>query len=335
MSAGYLSAHTEILMANGLYKNISKVQPGDTVFNMRMEPIKVQQIVQTTAAKMNEVRYTNWYMPLYATPELQILTCTPGEKTTNFSTVNMDWTPVSKLTPDVTFTSEVEIYQHLLPLTFSIKVTTPEKEILLTPSHKLGLLLGLYTGYGSVVDNVVELKFGPNDELVEQAASLLQELLHAKTLIKKEEFCYKVRTKSSHVIEFFAEFGNKIERQLPQKFWSNNSEYVRGLFEGLIEYEPEADICRYIPVTHNMAQVFLWVCALMGLSFSNDTPTITESSIQVYPLFLKLSQENTGFGHFTGTTDASDMNRWNLIVECPTASFVANNMVVKALPIVN
>ncbi len=328
MSKGYFSADAQVLLGGGEYKNISQLKPDDFVLNMRNEAVKVTKVHRSLQAKMMELRYQNWYTPFYCTPTLQFLVTIDGTELPE-----MKWVAGSDLEKDMCLTSESNIYRSLLPEEFNVPLTTPKKVLMLKPNYNLGLIFGLYAGYGSISNNEIVFRFGPNDSLVDQISQLLKDLFDAETMVEKEGYCYQVRTSSTHLVELFFEFGTKITRAIPRNYWSSNEDYVRGLYHGLIEYDPDNNVSRYIPVTKQMAELFLWVCSLLGVSFENDTPRIDKRSIQVYPLFVNHEQDDSYLGKVTQVdTNANlELSSWNLEVACPTNSFIVNNLVVRSV----
>jgi len=316
MSKGYFSSNTQILLSNGDYKNISQLKPGDKVFNMYMKTVKVTKIHQGPKSNMLELRYPNWYTPLYCTPELKVLIMKslPEKESATSDITDMRWICTNELSEHRRLVSEQNIYRFLLPKEF------PSKK-----SYKMGVIFGLYAGYGSINNNIVEFRFGVNDKLAEQVSDLLTELFDAETFIEKTTFCYKVQSSSTQLYDLFSEFRDRINRTIPRKYWSSNKEYIRGLFDGLVEFD--SNISRYIPITRDMAEIFVWICSLLGITFENNTPRINQCSMQVFPLFIHNTQKTS---IKIQPTDLK-LETWNLTVDCPTDSFIADNLVVQAI----
>nr|QBK87508.1 MAG: hypothetical protein LCMAC201_04180 [Marseillevirus LCMAC201] len=324
----YFSSDTQVLLADGSYKNITLIKPDDYVLNMRNEAVKVIKVHTAPKVNMMELRYQNWYTPFYCTLSTQFLvTVEPLQELSETK-----WLTGSDLQKDMCLTSESNLYYSILPKDFELALDTPMRILLLRSSYNLGLIFGLYAGYGSIIDDQIEFRFGPNEELIDQIAELLNEL-DADTVVVKDNYCYQVKCSSAHIVELFSEFGTKINRTIPKKYWSSDKEYVRGLYEGLIEFDPINNISRYIPVDKEMAEVFLWVCSLLGATFENDTPRIDQRVMQVYPLFVKDDQDDSYLGKITHVDVNSNvtLSQWNLEVACPTNSIIVNNLVVRSV----
>ena len=326
---GYFSGEVRVLLPNGVYKDISAIKIGDLVLNLRNEPVKVTNVFQCPETPMIEVRYQNWYTPLYCTKNLQLLIA-DAPTNDNPSLEEVKWVSAENLNEKHNLTSEKHVYSSLLPNDFFVDIAVPGKKLVLTPSFDLGFIFGLYSGYGSIIDGSIVFRFGPNDDLVEQVEGLLKNLFDATADVEKNKFCYTVRSNCVQLLELFEEFGSKLERKIPQKYWSSNQEYITGLFSGLVDYEPNTRVNRYIPVTKDMAEVFFWCCSLLGLTFENDTTGIKK----VYPMSVKDKQDDAYLGSVlhVNTEHRTLQEGWNISVDCPTESFIANNVVVKAIP---
>ncbi len=332
MSEGYFSGDAQILLANGSYKNIAQIKPGDRVINMRNDPVEVTKVHQGVKVSMMEIRYQNWYAPFYCTKDVHCLVMNNTDNE-DPQIAELKWVVASDLHQDSLFTSESSIYRTLLPDEFSVPLTTPNKILMLKPTYELGLIFGLYAGYGSITNEKIVFLFGPNDSLVTQVKDLLKNLFDVDATIEKNEYCYQICADSAHLVELFTDFGTKVRRCIPHSYWSANEEYVHGILEGLVEYDPDNNISRYIPVTKNMAEVFLWVCSLVGLTFENDTPRIDKFPMRVYPLFIRHEQDDSYLGKITNVDTSAnvELSGWNLEVACPTKSFIVNNLVVRSV----
>ncbi len=315
MPKGYFSGDAQVLLANGSYKNIAHLKSDDLVLNMKNQAVKVTKIHQASKLPMMGFRYQNWYTPFYCTPTLHFL----SEGT---------WVAGGDLKKDICLT-ENNIHD-LLPEEFNI----PSALAMLKPSYELGLIFGLYAGYGGIVNNEIVFRFGPNEMLVAQVAELFEKLFAVAAVFEKDDSCYQVKISSAALVELFSEFGSKITRTIPVRYWSSNEDYARGLFEGLIEYDPDNNVSHYIPITKSMAEVFSWVSSLLGMTFENGTPRVDKLAgvLQIYPLVVKHEQDHVRNGKVTSVdTDVNlELSGWNLEVACPTNSFIVNNLVVRS-----
>ncbi len=327
MSTGYFSGDSQVLLASGKYKNISQIEKGDLVFNEKDQAVEVLNVHHIDKVNMMELRYENWYTPFYCTSDLRVLVSKEDE--------DSRWVATKDLEKGMKLQLH---YVNMVGKEFNIPLTTPEKVLVLKPTYEFGLLIGLYAGYGMVDDGKVQFSFGPNNDLVDQVSDLLKHHFDAVPCVEKDECCYRIIESSSHVVDFFSEFGDKVNRIVPAKYFACDKEYVQGLYDGLVEYDPEKDINRYIPVTSDMAEVFLMVCSLLKKTFENDTPRL--STMRVYPLFVKNDRQDREYredrqdhltGKVTSVEETVELEGWNLEVSSPRNSIVVNNLDVEGV----
>lgn len=322
MSTGYFSSDSRVLLADGSYKSISNVQIGDHVLNMESKPVKVTDVIKGEKKMMHEVRYQNWYAPLYCNGDLKIRV----QKEDSSS----EWVTASELSNEHRHVFDKNLYLNTFPATFTVTVKGKE----LGPSNELGLLFGLYAGYGSIgeKDGASELvfRFGPNETLLTQVSDLFTSLFDVETTTHKDEYCYQVRTGDDQIVQFFREFGSKMERTVPKRYLATEENFVQGLFQGLIDYDPNNKLSRFIPVSRGMAEVFVFVCTLLDLSFSNDTPRIDKTNVNVYPLMVSDEQEAGPLAKFYQSVLVDvELDTWALKVDSPDNSFIVNNLIVQ------
>jgi len=312
------SSQTQVLLSDGSYKNIDQVTVGDTVLNKDLKPVKVVSVQKGEKLPVIEVRYENWFDSLHCSGKVKIL-CKNGEQ-------DSQWVNVAKLSANDSYKTPDNLYEKILPNSFKVTLGNGKT---LEPTQDVGLLFGLYAGFGhfNEIDNEIVFTFGPNEFVVNQVKDLLHNLFDANVQIEKDEFCFKVKTNNDHASAFFKQFGKKLERQLPKEYLVTNEDYVKGLYQGLVDYDPETKISRYIAVSKQMAHVFLYTCSLLGLSFTNDTVQLNKSTIEVYPLLVKDMENTTSKIHQSGLIDL-ELDLWSLTVDCPTNSFIVNNLIV-------
>lgn len=316
-------ADTQVLLANGYYKPISEIQVNDIVLNEKLLPVQVLNVIKTPAQECLEIRHHNWYLPTYISKSMKLMEL---QFTDNFS--ELKWTSALDLKPGSLLSSEASIYTSILPSTFSV----PTGKITLTPSFELGLIFGWYSGYGSILDNKVVFKFGENSALCDYVSDCFSRLFNIQPEICKNEYFYQCIIKEEYLVELFLNFKDKLHRQFPSEFICQNLDYINGIFEGLVDVDPENKIVRFIPLTKEMAELFLTVTSLLGYVFSNDTPGIEhQKGPRIYQLFVMGKQTDAYLSEVTSVTEIKTRHdMWNLSVDCPSNSFIANNIVVHA-----
>jgi len=333
---GYFSSDSRILMANGLYKNITDVKRGDIVLNMNMEGVKVLKVVKIEGLQMNEMYYHNWYCPFYFTKDLQFLIL---QKSGDNSFDEIIWK--SDIEQNDLLTCNKDIYDTIVPNTFTYSIKLKNSTLEIVPSYELGLLIGLYAGYGNIdiVDGKkrVEFIFGLNEALPQKVADLLNQFFNIKPVIQRYEYHYSINSDNKNVVKFFKDFGDRFRRIIPQKYMANDFEYVKGLYNGLVDYNPTDNVSCYIAINKEMAEIFLWIVSSLGLSFENKTNPINNRELDAYPLFVKHDLDEIAIGKISSINTNTQllMTGYNLITNCGTNSIIVNNIVVQTMSNIN
>jgi hypothetical protein len=318
----YFSGDSQVLVENGQYKSIDSLTVDSTVINMKGELVKVKSVHNEVKQQLVEVRHENWYTPTYCSDSCQVLTSVANEEV---KLPEIKWMPVKDLVKGQDLTVDVNYYKEL-PETGEFLFN----ESTVKYTREIGYLFGMYAGYGSTNGNTVEFKFGPNNELVDSLKLLVKNLFNLEMSIDKGEFIYTCSVQSTEFSQLFNEFGPKLSRQLPLRHWINESEYLIGLFQGLVEYDVDSKISRYIPLSKGMGQVFAWVCNRLGLVFENDTPSLDDLKIKVYPVFVRRDHDDTTVGKIQNvSTKTYELDGWNLTTNDESNTFIVNGVVVK------
>lgn len=327
---GFFSEESRVLLANGEYKDIKDVMPGDYVYNMHSETAKVLDVTKQEQGII-EIKYSGWYAAINCTGESELLVIEEREDGIS----EMKWMKAEDLRQDVSFMSETNIYRDILPGKFSIPFRTMKKNLSLECTYEIGLLFGLYAGYGYIEENTINFTFGPNEELVKKLQELLLENLKAESKISKDNYCYNLTvdcniSENKHMLEIFQEFGEKMERKVPKKYWVNDENFIRGLFDGLVEYDPENNSSRLISVSKFLSETMVWICSILGYEMINQSQILPESNITVYPLLINNKNDDSVIGKIIEIKKSMEKSTvYNLTVDCPTKSFIVNGLVVK------
>lgn len=319
MAQAYLANNTLVLTAAEGYQPIQKLIPGQLVLNMKLEPVKITLIGECLNTPMVAVNYQNWYESLHCSPSQQILVI----HTIQEDTCELKWVPAEKLEKGMMIMSVEEIYEQL-PETFAVLNGV-------APDYSLGLLFGLYAGYGNLTeDKMVEFTFGQNEELVLRVKQLVEQVCPTAVsqINTTSDSVYQVRVTSEELSTLFSEFGNKVERRIPRGYWVRNKNYLQGLFEGLIDYNPELKLCRYISVSREMCEAFVWITSQQAINFEHDAVQ-SNQNLKVYPLLVRVEQEQSYLNRVLSVDKVAEEKGLYLSVDCATNSVVVNNIVVK------
>lgn len=321
---GCLEGSSRVLMANGTYKNIVDVIPGDKIINMLGQASTVKRKIFSGYKKFCEVAHSNFYKPLLITPEHN---CFVGNyktikdvsksglqkvlsKNTRFDKSKLEWLPVS----DLSKTCGLLPKQIQWDLPEDINIGVGENN--LQASYDLGYLLGYFLGDGcsSVFQNKkskrwtrkVTFYFHSNDkDKVTKLTSIL------KKIANKNCSLYKVPKKNMITMsifsrvwaEFFQSFGKKTNKHLPISLMCKNKDYNLGLYDGLMESD--------------------------GQIVEDGRPlgSFTNSSKQLIELFGFLSYEK--FGYFANVKNHGDNASRAYVPNSFNTKFVDDYQIVK------
>lgn len=255
----YFARGTRVLMRNGLYKSIEDIKIGDetmfgNVINIKSKP-----------ADMIKFYYNNWYTPTVCTKDICVKNNNDyGLLTSSNTLVNLPSSSCKQLP----------------------KIITPTDVDLLKYPYEFGYFLGLYIGYGTCNENVI-FRFGPNENLLEQIQEILEKMFGATVEVSKKNDIYQISTQSKFLIYIVQEFGNKIQRRIPQKYWVNDLDFLSGIFDGLIDEDPDLKILRCVTTSREMAEFFVWLASMINVEFTTEGVMGTN----VFPIVI-VNREN-------------------------------------------
>ena len=238
---------------------------------------------------------------------------------------------------DKFFISENNIYREILPDNFELSFSTiSQQNLSLQPSYDLGLLFGLYAGYGHISEDIIKFVFGPNDILIKKLKELLYNIFKVHSTFEKDNYCYYLNIdcnlpENKHLLDIFQEFSDKLHRCIPKKYWISNESFIRGLFDGLIEYDEQTNSSRFITVSKYLCEVLVWISSILGYSLMNKDLSICDSQMEAYFLQIDHTNDDLTLGKVIEINDIdTNMDTFTLIVDCTTNTFIANGLITKS-----
>jgi len=231
-------------------------------------------------------------------------------------------------------------------------------------SYELGYIFGTFLGDGN--SNIclnknnncesgrVTWYFGINEkEIGEKLIKSIKKILNINLdyNIKIEKNILLVNLYNKCFAKLLNTFNKKTEKYLPSVYYCKNKTYIQGLFDGLIDSDGNLDnstknqkrtIYCFNNTSPQLIELFQWCCFNLKLSFSSSNREgrcgglkgINENSV-----FSKSYRTKTHtFNRFTrnylysnilnSDSSKTQMETWDLEIDCPTQSFIANNMIV-------
>lgn len=271
IGGGCFGAGTRVLMANGFYKNIEEITPGEYVINKNGKPVKVIDAFSTGIKKVSRVENNSFYKSTYVTPDHEFWV---GDlNSVSLKTIankgysrNLDkfsktvpkqskykWKTIKDCQQDVfLFPKNIS---YTLPETFRIDIqkrtrgnwrtgNVYEKDSQIIPSYDSGYLFGTFLGDGnaSCTENngshsgVVKWHFGLEESsIAEKVITAIKKVFNKTAIIQKMESTLDVVFYYKPLADILNAWGKKSEKHLPQELLINNKEYLQGLYDGLLD----------------------------------------------------------------------------------------------------
>jgi IMP dehydrogenase/GMP reductase len=387
IGSGCFSADTKVLMANGTYKNINTIIPGESVINREGKPVKVLNVTCQGEKRVLKIRTNNWHTDTIVTPDhrywigdLQTssLECinTSGIETPKSS--KYKWQSIGNVNPENTFLLMPNKFKWQLPENFKIdlseytvKSNVTDESIITTGNgtieinrhvescYDLGYIFGTFLGDGN---SRITNQSGQSESGSCHWAFGLHEQDIADKLIAAisnmiQYDCYVDKPNNKNILlvscynkcfaKLFNEFGKRLEKHLPEKYYCTNKKYIQGLFDGLIDSDGSIDINKsgsenliLNNTNEKIIELFNWCCFNLEYSFGsgktkksigNLKGTCIENLQQGYRVKTHTLNRFTNDYVYSTLLDSETngvCETWDIEVDCPTHSFIANNSIV-------
>lgn len=280
IGGGCLAPGTRILMANGIYKNIIDIKPGEEVINRYGKPVKVKKVFSTGYKKVVSVRNSNFYKDTVITPDHRCLIgdcSTVSEETLkskgykkvlewNGEGSKIKWQPVGDFKQSVfLFPTNIE---YRLPDSFEIDINnyfqretehTEDYKRTIESSYELGYIFGTFLGDGCSMLNTsnrargkstigsVSWYFGLQEKHIAEKLNkcILKITGKAGQITSQDNFCL-VRLYSKQWAHLFDEFGKQEVKRLPEKYYCTDLNYLNGIWDGLVDSDGYNDASREV-----------------------------------------------------------------------------------------
>lgn len=333
---GCFAAGTRILMSNGTYKNIESIVVGDRVINKNGLPVNVISTKFSGFRKIEKYSNSNhWQDSLVTHDHMHFVkkndTSKYGwEKTSELNNIFL-------LAPRyISFSDMLETFELSME-DFGYSRNT------ITPSYELGYIFGTFLGGGTAsihktckvgTNGHVTWGFGCKEfKIAVKLCSFLKSIFSINTNIKKKKNKIVVIVNCKPLAHLLEEFGKKNNKHLPNKYFANNKDYLRGILNGLSDGDGHItsirlielySICHYI-----LHGYFPGVCKK---EISKDLNSFNQR------FFIKpyINPKNCLTKNYQLVSNSrfqvKDINiilpTYDIEVDCETHSFTANNAIV-------
>lgn len=246
---GCFAKKTRILLSSGLYKNIEDLEIGEKIINGKGEITTVKNIFNKGVKKVVKYKNNTFYKYTYATLDHKHFICDfssiknrqdismkkVADKKNNNGESKYKWKELKYLTKK---NSTLLIPKKInFDIKESFELTLLNKKI--KPTYEIGYLFGTFLGDGCSFYNIkkggsVAWYFGRDEKIIADKLINILENLNLKASIIKTNIIF-IRTSSSELSLFFKKFKKNNEKYLPEFLWCKNEDYLRGVYDGLID----------------------------------------------------------------------------------------------------
>ncbi len=382
IGGGCLTADARVLMSNGTYKNIVDVKEGDRVITMNGEPATVRRSFCTGLKSVLSVKHAHFYTPLKLTGDhncfigdLNSVTkstlASSGYKRMlevpdRFGKTKLKWKPVNELNQDVALLPRCVSWE--LPGNLSIDMSkyfirtehTINYNMTIESTYNTGYMFGFFMGDGcsrkykgtnkkgfSSFSGGVEwyINYRDQDRVKKLCDAIVSVTGKVPTCSNKGTSYTKVILYSKQWGEFFQQFGKFDKKHLPEEFFCENIDYLRGIYDGLID--SDGHITNDGQITFNntspqLMELFGWITFKLFGSFPNmlngglrSSYLVTNPRHDGYRSFLAETHPKRQLDDYQIikildiTKDIDDLVPvYDLEIDHPSHSFIANNMIV-------
>jgi inosine-5'-monophosphate dehydrogenase len=376
---GCFAAGTRVLMADASYKNIEAIRPGDRVINRDGKAVTVRKAWCTGVREVMQVRHTASLWGTLATPDHRYLigdTSTVSaatlastgyvdvlERPTRTGESKIGWTPIAEVEQGVClFPRQVDFE---LPPTLAIELSdfAVRKDRQLDRYHRqirdsyaLGYLFGTFLGDGHAFiaasrnseQGRVSWYFGEHEQAIaDQLSQCVQEVTGVEPTQSAGPGIITVHFYSLQWARLLARFGKRHEKHLPTELLCSNPEYLRGLFDGLIDSDgykaADGRLC-FGNTSQPLIELFNVLCLLTQGSLPNChvepgsagglVGTSDAHCRESFRARLNVSHAKrlTAEHQVLKLLDRQPLRLalpvYDIEVDCPTHSFIADNAIV-------
>lgn len=382
---GCFTAGTRILMSSGQYKNIEDINKGDEIINKDGKRAKVKRAFCTGMKEVVKLRNGIWYEDTYVTPDhrywvgdlnsvskntlqtigyAKLLDC---KAKTSPKTDKYKWKEVQNFNQDVLLMPKIIDFNMKDSFNFIINKKnggnfksgiTYGLDYCITPSYDFGYILGTFLGDGNSKVNFdikhnsnkgsINWTFGKNEMYI--AKKLEKNILNVfkkKVKIKTNKNTINVFLYYKPLADILNKWGKRTKKHLPDELFVNNKEYLKGIFDGLVDSDGHVSSdgrIRLANTSKKIIELFNVVCYLLFGFFPNNEkalPTIgglKNCKLENCNTSFKSEPIRTGHKRLTKNYQISKILQndttslvvqvYDLEIEDDTHSFIANNAIV-------
>lgn len=383
---GCLGAGTRILLANGTYKNIEDIKIHERIINKDGNAVDVIGVRFSGFKKVLKYKTNIFHKETYVTPDHQHFIGDYStvkninnhtikkvlEQPTKFDTSKYMWKALETCTDtrflapkNIKFEIKESFKINLKDYSFANRnwkwsVTYAD----IYPTYALGYIFGTFLGDGNANIYVTKRKtatgitkntsgslswyFGLYEkEIAKKLSNSLKEVFAVAPSIKETKNTTNVTVRSNNLSRFFMQFGKKNNKCLPFNFWCNNTDYNKGLLDGLIDSDGTITSDGRIGFT-NTSEILIEQFSVLFKLIYSYFPSISKKNPTVGNLIncninnckpaynvrsvknpqYNLTSEYQILSSYSTDVVETEVPTYDIEVADDTHSFVANNVIV-------
>ena len=227
----------------------------------------------------------------------------------------------------------------------------------LRSTYDLGYIFGTFLGDGNT--HIINFKqresgschwsFGLHeiDIAKKLQESIKKELDYECSISEKDGNVLSVNCYNKCLTKLLLQFSKRTEKHLPEKYYCSNIEYIQGLYDGLIDSDGSTEKCKDNKVINTLTntskqilELFYWCCMNLKISYSvnknvksigNLKGTCVENLQDCFRIkthtFNRFTKDYV-YSEIFDRDETEPQVTWDIEVDCPTHSFIANNSIV-------
>ena len=227
-------------------------------------------------------------------------------------------------------------------------------------NYDLGYIFGTYLGDGHARISNKNTDYGESGcihwyfdkkeiHIGEKLIKCLKNVLNVDINYKIKDSILLIELYNTYFCKIFIPFGKKINKHLSEEYYCSNIEYIQGIYDGLIDSDGHIekykinDVHCFCNTSKYLIELFQWCCLNLNKSFGicedKSEPNMNLKGLSKNPVF------NKSYNIKTHTTNRFTTNYiysrilenyninekrqvYDIMVDCPTHSFIAENMIV-------
>jgi hypothetical protein len=296
----------KVLKSNGSYQHISFLKEGDYVINALGRPVKVLKNIKyklKRKSKIINIHHKHWYEKTLCDTDTNIYVWNENMPQWKSADILANQTN-SILVPSSITWDMPDTFSHIIG------------NIIITTSYDLGYVFGVFLRLG-VANKYKGIAFPcttfVQDRIYKYAEEALK-LFPSKVKINdKEALTYFDEDIEEIFNEFFLTSGGKA---LPLLYRSKDTKYMSGLFDGLVH----AHMLQKTPYDKNYIESLYMSSLSINKPIHYGSISRTSDDIPYFSTFSIMQEDVLTEGTFM----------WNLQVDCPTNSYIINNVIVSS-----